>query len=72
MIRKSSEAIPSTGKTVYVISASSASSVNRITAVPISVSDEPNSVTIPSETSVSSASTSFESREMSTPARLRE
>ncbi len=46
--------------------------MNRITAVPISVSDDPKSVTIPSETSVSSASTSFDMREMSTPARLRE
>ena len=46
--------------------------MNRITAVPISVSDEPKSVTMPSLTSVSSASTSLESREISTPARRRE
>ena len=40
--------------------------------MPISVSEEPKSVTIPSETSVSSASTSLDMREISTPARLRE
>ena len=39
--------------------------------MPISVSDDPNSVTMPSETSVSSASTSLDIREISTPARLR-
>ena len=36
--------------------------------MPISVSEEPKSVTIPSETSVSSASTSLDMREISTPA----
>jgi hypothetical protein len=40
--------------------------------VPISVRVEPNSVTTPSETSWSSACTSLVSREISTPACLRE
>ena len=40
--------------------------------MPTSVSDEPNSVTMPSETSWSSACTSFVSREMITPAWRRE
>ena len=72
MIRKASEPIPSTGKTRNVISASCQSSTSRITAVPTSVSDEPNSVTMPSETSWSSACTSLVRREMITPAWRRE
>ena len=72
MIRKTNDAIPSTGNTRKVSSASCASRTNRIAAVPISVSDEPNSVTTPSVTSWSSACTSLVSREMSTPAWRRE
>ena len=72
MIRNTNDAIPSTGKISSVSSASSASSQNRIAAVPISVSVEPNSVTTPSETSWSSACTSFVSREMIAPAERRE
>ena len=63
-IRKASDAIPSTGKMRNVSRASSASSTMRMTAVPMSVSVEPNSVTTPSLTSWSSACTSFVSREM--------
>ena len=55
-----------------VISASFASMASRIAAVPISVSDAENSVTIPSVTSWSSACTSLVMREISTPALLRE
>ncbi len=72
MIRNATEPTPSTGKTRNVSSASCQSSTMRITAVPISVSDAPNSVTIPSETSWSSACTSFVRREMITPAWRRE
>jgi hypothetical protein len=72
MMRNASEPIPSTGKTRNVTSASCQSSTSRITAVPTSVSDEPNSVTIPSLTSWSSACTSFVRREMITPAWRRE
>ena len=63
--------IASSGKLRKVTSASRASSANRIAAVPISVSDDENSVTTPSVTSWSSASTSFVIREISTPALLR-
>ena len=55
-----------------VISASPGSSSSRIAAVPTSVSVEEKSVAIPSVTSWSSACTSFVSREMITPALLRE
>ena len=72
MIRNTNEAIPSTGKIRKVSSASCASSQTRITAVPTSVSVEPNSVTTPSVTSWSSACTSFVSREMIAPAWRRE
>ena len=72
MIRNANDAIPSTGKIRNVSSASSASSQNRIAAVPSSVSDEPNSVTTPSVTSWSSACTSLVSREMIAPAWRRE
>ena len=72
MIRKTSEPIPSTGKIRKQSSASCQSSKTRIAAVPMSVSDEPNSVTTPSETSWSSACTSLVMREMSTPAWRRE
>ena len=61
-----------TGSTRKVSSASLTSSSSRITAVPMSVSDDWNSVTTPSVTSWSSACTSLVMREMSTPARRRE
>ncbi len=59
------------GITVSVASASRQSSQNRITAVPTSVSVLWTSDVTPSVTSWSSASTSFVSRLMITPARLR-
>jgi hypothetical protein len=71
-MRKAKEPIASSGKTRKVRAASSRSSTTRITAVPISVSDEPNSVTMPSETSWSSACTSLVTREMIAPAWRRE
>ena len=60
------------GTTISVSAASRASSTNRITSVPISVSDDWISVTAPSVTSWSSASTSLVIRDTSTPARRRE
>ena len=59
------------GSTEQVASASCQSRMNRITAVPISVSVLWTSVATPSVTSWSIASTSFVSRLMITPARLR-
>ena len=70
--RNATLATSRTGKVRNVISASSGSSTIRITAVPMSVSVAENSVEIPSVTSWSSACTSFVSREISTPALLRE
>ena len=70
--RKATLATSSTGKVRKVTSASSGSSATRITAVPNSVSVAENSVEMPSVTSWSSAWTSFVSREISTPALLRE
>jgi hypothetical protein len=72
MMRKATDPIPSTGKTRNVSRASCQSSTTRITAVPTSVSEDPNRVTMPSETSWSSACTSFVRREMITPAWRRE
>ena len=60
------------GSARNVSSARCQSSTIRITSTPISISPDWISVASPSETSWSSASTSFVSREMITPARLRE
>ena len=70
--RKATPPSSTIGKIRQVSRASCASRTNRITIVPISVRDDWNSVTTPSETSESSASTSLVSREIRTPARLRE
>jgi hypothetical protein len=59
------------GKTARVASASRQSSRNSTTADPKSVSEFWTRLVAPSVTSWSSASTSFVSREMTAPARLR-
>ena len=71
-IRNSTLPTARIGKVRNVTSASSGSRKTRITAVPISVSVDEKSVTIPSVTSWSSACTSLVSREITTPALLRE
>ena len=61
-----------TDRSSPMVSSSPTSSSSRITAVPTSVSVEPNRVTTPSDTSWSSACTSLVRREMITPAWRRE
>ena len=70
-VRKSAVATPISGITAHVASASRQSRMKSRIAVPMSVSVLCTSVVTPSVTSWSIASTSFVSRLMITPARLR-
>ena len=70
-LRKTMVATLMSGMTAHVASASRQSRTNSSTAVPTSVSVLCTSVVTPSVTSWSIASTSFVSRLMITPARLR-
>ena len=69
-IRKATLPIASSGKVTKVTRASCRSSSSRITTTPTRVSVLEIRVTTPSVTRVSSASTSFVSREISTPGRF--